>query len=164
MSLRVLRIFLIIATIVALYAAYDQYGAADALRGEIAAELPQVDAMQTEMSQLSKLPTKTLRPPDEALEELIGRLIDDSDLLGSTVTIEMPQGGMKWEPVKHGVTKTKVGFTLTTDNSAGLAYCSMVWQLLERQPVKVTEAYIKHDKDMVKFTLRVELLALQGGG
>ena len=163
MSLRILRGFLLIVMAAALYAAYDQYTAREAILSEIAAEMPAYNAVRQEMDQLSKLPTKTLRPADEALEELCGRLIDDTDLLGSTVKISLPPHGIQWQEVKHGVTKTTVSFESSADKNAGLSYFSMVWQLLQRQPVRVVEAFIKQDKELVHVGITVELLALQGG-
>ena len=155
--------FLLVVTIAALYAAYDQYSSRESLLSEIAAEMPAYNAARQEMDQLSKVPSKTLRPTDEALEELAGRLIDDTDLLGSTVKIDLPTKGIVWEDVKHGVTKTTVSFESESEKNAGLAYFSMVWQLLQHPPVRVVEAYIKQEKDIVRFTISVELLALQGG-
>jgi hypothetical protein len=162
-TLRILRIVLILGMLAALYVAYDQYYRREAVLGEMATLLQQYSAIRGELDRLEKVTPKTLRPTSEAVENLIGRLIDDTELLGSSVRMESGQQGLKWEPVGHGVTKGKLSFITQNEKQAGLGYFALVWQILMRQPVRVLEAQIQSNSDVVRFSVTVEILALQGG-
>jgi hypothetical protein len=162
-SLRVLRTLLIIGMIIAGYVAYDQYSRREAILAETATLLQQLAGTRNELGKLEKASPKNLRPPDEAIENLVGRLIDDTELLGSSVRMETGQQARQWETIGHGVTKTQMSFITQAEKQAGLGYFALVWQILMRQPVRVIEAQIDPSSDVVKFSMTVELLALEGG-
>ena len=160
MGLRVLRALFLVGSLGALYVAYDEYESGNAAKSELMAELPLFSQAMSEIEELSKLDVKPLRETDDAVEELIARLIDDTELLGSSVRLEIPQSGLNWSPVNFGVTKCSLAVTTQATDSGGIGYFYILWQLIMRQPIQVTGAEIIRQPGVVGFTVDMELFAV----
>ena len=164
MNPRVLRLTFIILGIVAVFVAYDQYDAGDRVDMQILSELPALNATKLEMRALNQATPKPLRPQNEALEYLLARLVDDTELLGSSVRLERSPAESEWNTVNHGVTKTAITVSSPADKQAGLGYFAMMWELLLRQPVSIVSASLKVQDAVITLSVDLELLALEGGG
>lgn len=161
MALRILRIFFLIATVGALYTAYVEWEDGNLAKTELMAELPLFSAAMSEIEELSKLDIRALRSTDEALEELVARLIDDTELLGSSVRIEFPDRGLVWQPINFGVSKAQLSIGTAADSSGALGYFYILWQLILAQPVQVIGASIRRTEGVVMFNVDLELFAVQ---
>ena len=174
MGLRVLRALFLLGSLAALYVAYDEYESGNAAKSELMAELPLFSQAMSEIEELSKLDVKPLRETEAAMEELVARLVDDTELLGSSVRLEIPKEGLSWSPVNFGVTKTKLAVTTQATAYGGIGYFYILWQLIMRQPIQVTGAEIGRKQAVVVFRVEMELYAVdsntvqqdmsQGGG
>ena len=163
MSLRVLRLLFVIGAVVLGYVAYDEYTAGNNVQAQIASEMPIYQSVLSQINELNKAPVRKLLPAQEAIEDLVGRLIDDTDLMGSSVSLVIPSTGLKWEPVNHGVQKTSFALTTASEKSGAMAYMYILWQLLGRQPVKITGSEISVQDESVSFVVHLELVALDSG-
>lgn len=161
MGLRILRLLFLVGTIGSLYLAFDEWEAGNQAKAELMAELPLFSSAMSEIEELSKLDIRPLRPTEEALEELVARLIDDTELLGSSVRLELPDEGLVWQPINFGVTKTKISVGTAADATGGLGYFYILWQLILEQPVQVTGATIRRAEGVVMFNVDLELFAIQ---
>ncbi len=164
MSLRVLRILFLLGALFVFYLAFSEYEAGNGFMAQYAAEMPLFSQAQQEVAELSALPSKQLLPADEALEEFLGRMLDDTELMGSSVRLDLGQTGIAWQPINHGVQSTVLGLTTSSLKQSALGYFSILWQLLGRQPLRVRSARISAGEDTVTFNVEVELIALEGGG
>jgi len=161
--LRLLRIVFILGTPVALVAAYQFYDAGKNLVGQRDRSKMQLTAYLAETATLSGAREKPLRPPEEALEELLAKLIDDTELLGTSVRMDVGQG-VQWQPLRFGVQKTKLSLSSASPAESAMAYFSILWQLIEAGPTSIMNAEISAQGDVVSFQVDLELLALQGDG
>jgi hypothetical protein len=153
-----------VSAIAAFYLAYTEYETGNATAAQYAVEMPLFTQVQQEMTELSSLPVKHLLPADEAVEEIVGRLIDDTELMGSSVRLQVPGQSVTWEEVAHGVQRTELKLTTSAEEQAALGYLAILWQLLQRQPVRIKQATITTAEEAVTFDVALELLALTGSG
>ncbi|MEE8410429.1 MAG: hypothetical protein V3T05_12545, partial [Myxococcota bacterium] len=120
-----------------------------------------VPAAMSEIEELSKLDIRPLKPTEVALEELVARLIDDTELLGGSVRLELPEEGLVWQPINFGVTKMRLSVGTAAEIDGALGYFYILWQLILRQPVQVLGATIRRTSGVVMFTVDLELFAVQ---
>jgi hypothetical protein len=161
-GLRVARLFFIIGAVVAAYAAYDQLVVAGRLRTQTEALSQQVTAYLAASAETGKAPIVPLKTEEEALDDLLTHLIDGTDLLGSSVRLGVPKDGLKWEPVRFGVIKTKLTLSSAADAEASLGYFAILWKMIGEQPCRVSTVRIQAGGDTVSFDVEVELFALNG--
>jgi hypothetical protein len=153
-----------VLTLCCAYGAYHYYEAATELEAQLFAENQQLAAVERDVASLQGLEPKPLKAREETIEEFLGRLIDDSELLGSSVRLNVENGQLNWEPVRYGVEKARVSLSSAAEGSAALGYFSSLWQLIQERPVNVLDARIDVKGDVSTFNIDVELFALAGEG
>ena len=161
MHLRVIRTLFYVAALVALYLAFDQYEVAMEIDETLETQMPLLNAARLEMEQLSKAPAKPLLERDEALEELLVHLIDETDLLGGSVRLDVPDMGLEWRKVSFGVEKTSLAMSLSELEVRSLGFFHILWGLLDTQPVRITKADIKRNMEIVTLHVDLDLFALE---
>ncbi len=165
MRLQILRILFIVGAVVCVYLGYDWWEQASNAQIQLAEQVSQLERIRGQVVRFQAMPGgKPLQPREEALENLIVRLIDESDLLGSSVRIEVPKEGIVWQPVEYGVEKAMLSVTTATEETNALAYFAMLWTILQEQPVHVTKATISRNTEVVKFELDLEVYSYGGEG
>ena len=78
-------------------------------------------------------------PQTEALQSFLSRLIDDTELLGSSVRMNFEKAGVVWEPVEYGVQRTNLSLGTAAEKQAAMGYLTLLWQLLAQRPAQALD-------------------------
>ncbi len=124
-------------------------------------ERAETATMKAESEKMAATPVRALNPKVETIEEVIARLIDDTEMLGSSVRFEVGDRGLMWEPVAHGVQKATVSFASAAERSGALGYFTLLWQIVADRPVSIRSARLMLS-DLSTMTIEVDLFAWEG--
>jgi hypothetical protein len=164
MRLRVARGVMILLATVALYLAFESYYEGVQLRSRLDADAMALSALTSDIAMLRATPEKPLRGTEDTVDDFLGRLLEDTELLGSSVRLDLKPGGMLWVPVRLGVQKADLSLSSASETEAAMGYFTLLWELIKERPVSVRGARINVGEAVSWFTIDVELFALAGEG
>ncbi len=162
MRVRLARLAMIVVSLMAFSFAYVSCERATERQGSIDTAVRQLSEVNNQIAALENVQPKPLKPRDETLEDILGRLVDDTELLGSSVRLNLDKGGLQWQPVRYGVDKAVLSISSAADNDAAMGYFSILWQLIQERPATVKTAKITVGESVSWFTIDVEIYALTG--
>jgi hypothetical protein len=164
MALRIIRVVAPIVALICLYFAWDSWDRADGLESQRDNLAREIGQLRADIDNMTKLAPKPLKQREEAVEQVITQLIDDSELLGSSVRLNIQGSGIQWTPVRFDVEKTTLSMSTADVSSAALGYAYILWQVIQRQPARVISASIAAQGEVVSISADLEVYALSGSG
>jgi hypothetical protein len=90
------------------------------------------------------------------LSDLILNLRAESDLLGGTVRLSLPQTQI-WAPVRYGIFKTSFSLDVTAPVSAAPALLTMVTERAFSRAVQITMASVRATGEVVGLKMDIVL-------
>jgi len=118
-----------------------------------------VESVSNEINKLKAAPPKALQPREKAVQELLGRMVDDTELLGSSVRFEL-QDQLKWQSIKYGVEKAQIHMSSAALTDSAMGYFAILWALIQERPVNIIKGKITLSNETVTFYLTLELFGL----
>lgn len=161
MGQRVLRLSLLIGGCGALLLAFTTYEDVEQAQLRKRGVFGQLQSVAAEINQLNAAPARPLRPRQDAVQELLARMVDDTELLGSSVRFDL-ESQLLWTPIKYGVEKARVSMSSAAIRESAMGYFSILWSLINERPVNIIGGNIEMQQDVVSFNLDLELFGLQG--
>ncbi|MEM6733201.1 MAG: hypothetical protein AAF658_16705 [Myxococcota bacterium] len=161
MGQRVARGFFIVAGLFLLFLAYGAYGDVEGAESTKRGVFNRVKSVANEINQLKAAPAKPLQNREKAVQDLLARMVDDTELLGSSVRFDLEQQ-LVWSPIKYGVEKARIQMSTAALAESAMGYFAILWALIQERPVNIIDGQIELRDDAVTFNVTLELYGLQG--
>ena len=158
---KVSRLLFIIVGLFLLMMSYSAYEDVERAERTKRGVFSQVKSVSTEIRQLKEAPAKPLDYQEKAEQDLLARMVDDTELLGSSVRFELEQQ-LTWQPIKYGVQKARVEMSSAALRESAMVYFAILWALIQERPVNIIDGKILMDNETVSFNVTLELFGLQG--
>ncbi|MEM6532075.1 MAG: hypothetical protein AAF654_05595 [Myxococcota bacterium] len=162
MAQRVARLLFIIAGLILLMMAYTEYEDVERAESTKRGVFSQVRSVANEIDQLKTAPPKPLQYREKAVQDLLARMVDDTELLGSSVRFDL-ESQLTWQPIKYGVEKARIQMSTAALAESAMGFFAILWALIQERPVNIIDGTIRMQEETVSFSVTLELFGLQGG-
>ncbi|MEL6546392.1 MAG: hypothetical protein AAFQ82_17325, partial [Myxococcota bacterium] len=149
---RVFRLLFIIVGLVLLMMAYSAYEEVERSESTKRGVFSQVKSVANEINQLKAAPQKLLQSREQSVQDLLARMVDDTELLGSSVRFDLEKQ-LTWSPIKYGVEKARIEMSTAALRESAMGFFAILWALIQERPVNIIDGTIRMDTDTVTFTL-----------
>ena len=160
MSLVWVRLGAIVVALVALAGTYLFWSAGAELQSAVDAKQSALQRLDTDLARLRGAEPKPLLPRADTIEQFLGKMLDDTELFGSSVRINQESGPLQWSSEEHGIEKAFVSVTTAAETESAMGYFTILWELLSERPVAIRNASITVSDEVTSMTIGVDLYAL----
>lgn len=160
--LRIFRLIFIVVGLGLLFMAYEAYGEVERSESTKRGVFSQVKSVANEINQLKAAPPKPLKTRQESVQDLLARMVDDTELLGSSVRFDLERQ-LTWTPIKYGVEKARIEMSTAALRESAMGFFAILWALIQERPVNIIDGNIQMKEETVSFSLTLELFGLEEG-
>ena len=158
--MRILQIVFGMGALVAFYFAYSAYSQTGVLETKVSSAASRLAQLQADVKLLDHLSPRPLITREEMLERFLTSLMDEAELLGSSVRLEVPKPSSRWKPVQYGIYKAPISLSSASETVHALGYYDVLWELIREKPVRFKKARVTINQSVSSLTLDLELFAL----
>ena len=158
--MRIIQVVCGIGFLVASYFAVDAYQQTGVLESQVDVASTRLAQLKEDVLLLDHLSPRPLIKREEMLERFLTTLMDEAELLGWSVRLEVPKPSSRWKPVQYGIYKSPISLSSASETDHALGYYDVLWELIREKPVRFKKAHVRINESVSSLTLDIELFAL----
>ena len=158
--MRFVQIGFVVGFIVSCYFAYSAHDETKLFEQRLASAGSRLAQLQKDVQLLDNLSPRPLSEKNEILEHFLSSLMDEAELLGNSVRLDVPKASSRWKPVQYGIYKSSISLSSASETDHALGYYDVLWELIREKPVRFKKARVTINPSVSSLTLDLELFAL----